>query len=506
MSPMKWYRASAPYLWCLILASCDWQPTGPDRVAPASPDPRANGVTAPRPNAQASALSNVIATECPPAATRWLNPVNGNWLDATRWSAGIPTATTPACIDLPGSYVVTIGAAFGATVVPAQSVFVGDPGAAAQPTLLLDQGTLTVGTDITVHGRLELAQRTGLGVGATALASGTIAVATTGTLTTSNTGGNIEAATIENYGTVSAGTATAGAGFRGPFVNRGTLTVPLGRAMTFRGPTSGGPASLTLEAGSVNVLGTLNHMDGSFTVRGGTVSGEIDFFGADELHLEHDAGGRYNLNAIATTVPTTITKLNGTIGASQHVWMGVRHITVTTTTGLTNQGQLTVEHNGGFGTTGTVLLAEPGATLVNEGTITLVSFANSGAQLAGAITNEPGGVILTTGGGTPNISPNPLINRGTLRAASGQLRIVAGAALTAPEVILENGTVESAVGRYQQTAGSLTVRGGVVTGQLDLIAMSELVLEHDGGGRFNLLALGGLVPTTISKLSGVVGL
>ncbi|MEX2178131.1 MAG: hypothetical protein WD801_05445 [Gemmatimonadaceae bacterium] len=440
-----------------------------------------------------------LPTACPAGATKWVSAVNGNWLTAANWTAGVPAATTPACIDLPGSYIVTLHAAFATTTVPALSVFLGDPGASVQPILRMTQGTLIVGTDVTAHGRFELSP----GTGAIVNAAGTIAVAPTGTLIGANSGTRqFEAAIIQNDGTINAG---SGLSLRGAtIVNRGSIILASGRQLLVRGPTSGGAPTVTFDAGTVDAAGTLQQQDGTLIVTGGTVTGILNLIAVDELRIEHDAGGRFNLTPLGGIVPPTTSRLNGTIGTTQHVWMGSNHLTVETS-GLVNQGLLTVEHLGAFQKTGTVLRIEPDAILLNEGTLTLVSGANSNAGLFGAITNAPAGVITNVGSGVPGIAPTPLINNGTLRVATSHLRVVAAPDGSAPEVVLNGGTVESTAGQYQQNGGTLAVSGGTVHGTLDLIALTELRLEHDGGGRFDLFALGGQVPTTISRLSGTIG-
>ncbi len=57
--------------------------------------------------------------------TRWAAPVNGNWNDPIRWTAGVPSAGRVAVVDAPGAYTVRVAG----TAVNAAGVVFNAPGA-----------------------------------------------------------------------------------------------------------------------------------------------------------------------------------------------------------------------------------------------------------------------------------------------------------------------------------------------------------------------------------------
>ena len=75
----------------LVLAlACSDDPAAPRRIAPAETAPAAHATTA-------------------PCTTHWRLAANGNWSDPGNWKPfGVPGATDVACIDIAGTYTVTV--------------------------------------------------------------------------------------------------------------------------------------------------------------------------------------------------------------------------------------------------------------------------------------------------------------------------------------------------------------------------------------------------------------
>ena len=411
----------------------------------------------------------VLLDACPAGATRWAAAVNGSWTDAARWTAGVPTAAKPACIDLPGSYVVTAALFAG---MSAQQLFVGVPGAVTQPTLRITHGTVTVSGDATVHGRVEINAPSG--VSAALIASGALSVASTGTLTTGDNGTKTyQAELIDNAGTIVVGAAPTSVSRltlrAGTISNRGTLSVPAGRHLFLVAQTAAGP-TVTFEAGQVDGSGTLQQTNGRLDVVGGSMAGKIDIFAPAQLHLAHDGGGRFNLFRAGSTPQTSA--LTGTIGAAQHVWAGNMNLTVVATD-VVNHGQLSIQGEAAAGSTAMVFRVPAGSTLTNAATGTITMIGNGNGVLAGAVTNE--GLLITApfpAGTTGNatLRPNSFVNRGTLRVIGGTgLHVNTVTGEPAPHFVNDGGRLEL-TGPFDQNGGRFEHRDGAVsnTGGLTL--------------------------------------
>lgn len=453
-------------------------------------------------------MAAAIPNECPSGATKWATAVNGNWNDPARWTAGVPTASTPACIDLPGTYVVTVSATDGTVQLPARNLFIGVPGGADQPTVRILIATLITQEDMVVHGRLELASPGGFGGDRTSYAKalGRILIGAGGTLVGTSTGSKVvDAATIENEGTMTIIGATGVVVRASSVIQRGTVSLPGGSLIEIQKRGDAAP-DVELAGGSMSIPSnaTFRQVGGKLTVSGGALTGTYDVASLEELHLTHDGGGRFDVFGPGFSQPPVLTRLSGVVGTNQHVWMGPRHLTVRTAS-LTNRGQITVEHVSSLGTLATVFETAPGATMINEGRITLHQGSSaSSAVLAGSITNEAGGTITSSGVSSATLNPLRLVNRGTLLLGT-QWNVFARIGDPAPEVLIEDGVVTPSPGRYFQTGGTMTVRGGVLNGTLELNTLSELILEHDGGGRFNINGPGFGKPISTTRLTGVVG-
>lgn len=422
-------------------------------------------------------------TECPPGATKWAAAVSGNYTDPARWTAGVP-AGNAACIDLPGSYVVTYNV--NGTLF-ADSLLLGDPSGGTQPTLRMARGVLSVTNDVSSYGRLEFVP-TGIGINSSLEAGGSVHFAPTATLTTANNGGTIEASSVENEGAVVTGTGLV---LRtNSFVNRGSVVTTVG---TVRLEGNGSPPAARFEAGSVDAgAGRFDQVFGTTDVIGGTLTGSLDLIQTARLTLNGGSGGQYSL--IPPAGQGAAPQLNGVIDSTQTVFVGT-FSTHATTTGLINRGELTIRSTGGLGNSGVDLKTLTGGSFVNVGTTTI-----DGGALAGTVVNE--GLITIAAGSGTFLSP-ALTNRGTISIPAGEnLAVRADTDGAAPAVVLEDGVVD-AVGTWSQSGGTMDVHGGTLNGDLDLFALNRLTLDGGTGGEYDLMAPGGggAVPT----LSGTIG-
>lgn len=431
----------------------------------------------------------LIDATCPAGATKWLTATNGNWTDATRWSAGVPTAATSACIDLPGTYTVTFNAASPLTT---QRLFIGGPGAAAQPTLRNVRGSLVVTTDVAVHGRIEIAP--GPGNTARYEVGGTIAVAATGTIASSGTvGGSYDADAIENEGTVATAVVT---NFRtNRFRNAGTVSISGSFGLRVSANTA--PPDVDFESGSVTIASRYDQTGGTLDITGGTLSGTTNLFAPIALHLAADNGGRFNIGS----GETGISQVTGTIGASQHVFIGGATIAAEVPTSLVNNGLITISSSPGLGQTPALMRTTGDGTLTNAAGGTITMLGSLGAALEGSILNE--GLITHTS--HASLRAKPLVNRGTIRVSQGlSLNVRGPDDATPPVVVLEEGLVDVS-GTMTLFDGDLTVNGGAITGIVRVDPPGRLTLNGNTGGQFNLLGGSANEGTRVTQVDGTVG-
>jgi hypothetical protein len=112
----------------LMLAACSDTLTGPGGKLPH------------RPLAAIPPTNNTVCNKF------WVGATNGNWTDPARWNpAGVPTATSSVCINVAGTYTVTLAGTsdpLNPTVANVLALDVG--GAGAAPTLVTTNGYTTI--------------------------------------------------------------------------------------------------------------------------------------------------------------------------------------------------------------------------------------------------------------------------------------------------------------------------------------------------------------------------
>ena len=121
--------------------------------------------------------------------THWIDPIDGNWSDASRWSDGLPDESRIAAIDAEGTYTVTLdsnatsaglsvdGGTGTATLAMNQNrtLVLGGPGSIRQnASLQLASGTIGGGGTLTVEGGMLWGAGTMTGTGRTVIAAGAV--------------------------------------------------------------------------------------------------------------------------------------------------------------------------------------------------------------------------------------------------------------------------------------------------------------------------------------------
>ena len=325
-----------------------------------------------------------------PTVNVWLNPIDGNWSDASNWSDGVPTVDDDVVIDADGSeYTVTVD-----TNAEVAGLTLGS----ADATLSLIFRTLTVNGDFNINaGSVGVFASTITGTGTLtnnghirSEAGNTIVpdLVNNGTLTVSSTGGsnglltvqsqlvNSGTITINNTGTLnritqlivngvltnnSTGVLTAAddAGSKriradvvnngtvnlnddvvqltkanGSFINNATVNVPNTGNLTF-----GTNSVFTQAGGSLIVNGTYTQVFGTFHFDGGEISGTNPvLLGTSTLNIGGNSTG-----AATFAFGSTGNRLSGDIAEAQTVVVSASANTsaaLTADTGFTNHGTI----------------------------------------------------------------------------------------------------------------------------------------------------------------------
>jgi hypothetical protein len=371
----------------------------------------------------------------PAASTIWLGGV-GNWSDSTKWSAGVPTATTDALIDNGNTIVSPVTLDIGGQT---NNITVD-----ADDSLSFNNGTsLTInGSSVSNAGTISLNSAGGL---TTLFVAGGATLSGAGTVTMSNNSQNQVdgngGATLTNQSTIQ------GVGMIGPhfnLTNQGTINANVSGAALILGPGSAATYtnSSTMEAtnGGILQLSLQGISNTGGTIKAVGTNSQVQFAGGGDNitggTLTTSGGGTIVQNASTSSTLTTLTN-SGTFSL-------LNNSTVNLTGTITNTGTFQLNSAGSL----TTLFVPTGATLSGTGTVTMSN--NSQNQVDGN-----GGATLTnqsTIQGVGMVGPHfNFINNGTVNAN------VSGAAL-----ILGPGSAAT----YTNTATMEATNGGIL--QLNL--------------------------------------
>jgi hypothetical protein len=379
-------------------------------------------------------LGMLLLTGAASAATcnDYWNGLGGDhdWATAANWSAGVPQASTNACIDntyVSGSYTVDIDTYNPALV--ANSITVG--GSAGNLITLAILGT---GGGVDVGNTLTLSNQS---AGGGVLSTGAI---TLGSLSAGQPGAIVvTTGTLVNDGTITAEPVTSQAAIdndafdtiNGSFDNVGTLTDDWNFSSLLGNSSSSGTINIgsndrfdltatadsegfTQSGGTINNQGSFQQDDGTFVGSAGTNTGNPLVLTSDNAGITVDPSGT---GTDLLHIMTGGASLGSNIGSGYTVWAsgepGYSHGNLTTTSGsLINYG--TLELGSTDGTHGT--LTVPSGSFTNDGTLTFTNTENGADGLAGALMNA-GTVSIPSGssvGGTGAVT-----NSGVFSMAAG---------------------------------------------------------------------------------------
>ena len=403
----------------------------------------------------------------------WINSVGGDWQEPTNWSAGVPGGGTTARFNAGGTYGISMD----------ESNNVGgidwvDPGASLTVAgTFFSFSTLTVGSDFTVNGTLNL---NGVvdGIvgfrGAILDGDGMVTNAPSGTINfggaSAGTSRFLRADDFFNHGVVNVDQPAFFDQTDGIYSNHGAIHIASGK---------------TLEFGTNNV----------FNQNAGTLDNQGTFaFDNDTLNFN---GGNFTGNPVELANSTLNNNTTGT---------GVFNLTKTNTySGDVDPGQtLNLLSTGNSAQTTTVT-----TDLVNRGTINMVeNFGQNKFTVLfrdGMITNASTGVINMggTGGGTRRfVRANQFANNGTVNVDTpsafdhpggvytnnSDINVAAGSSLmmgTNNTFNQDAGTFDNQ-GEFRLEDDVLNFNGGNFTGNPVELANSTLNNNTTGTGVFNL--------------------
>jgi hypothetical protein len=312
--------------------------------------------------------------------TSWKTATSGNWNTAARWTAGVPTGTSYACITIAGSYTVALSA-------NQQHLTALDLGGKSGSQLLDVQSSCAVQTDALTAVAPSVVGR-----------HGTLVVDAAGCDT------GVDFVTLTNHGVIQmegAYRAAIEAGeFDDRFVNDGTIMVNADG--TAQGNWQNNGAIKVANGASLEMDSTGITNDGTITARG---TGEINFVdseyrqGSGRIVGAHTVVMDYGTLMYAGNGPGTVEVSDGNTEVVGHISAGQTLIvdsdcgggfaTATAQHPLTNRGTIILE-SAGSPCDDIAFLSTP--KLVNRGTVraslAVGTTAPTGVSISGPVVND----------------------------------------------------------------------------------------------------------------------
>lgn len=313
------------------------------------------------------------------AQSTWLNPVSGNWNDASKWSAGVPN-NSAAIVNQAGTYTITFNGNFSipslTQSVPGVTIFVPD------------NTTYSMTGPISNAGVIRINDGTGGNATYLRLTNGPQTVSGTGTIRLSSTGSPPTAQLTTNSGswplTNDTGHSIRGDGIVSvPLINNGSVVADVAsRSLVLSNGSTTNNAQLRADTNAVLQVNSVT-INGSGTIlaNGGTVS--LASSAISDQTINTAAGGVVSIQNTTYNGVTT----NGftSIPDNNNLYIG--------SGGIINNG--TIEINNGLGGNGTYLRVVGGTTsLTGNGVVRLRS---SGNLDTAQITTNSGSWTLTHG-------------------------------------------------------------------------------------------------------------
>ena len=419
----------------------------------------------------------------------WVNTAGGSWFTGSNWSKEAPPGPEDeACITTSGTYTVTMTQESGTVSLRALTV----GGTSGTQTLAVGSScsvnailATTGGISNGAQGAITLTN--GDGCGDSVTVTGPITNAGTITSEPASGGSRNLQGNITNTGTLAVNTNTAYNGSSTTLTNEGPLDIATGKELavssknTFVNGTGG--SIVAGETGGVTLSGA------TYTQGAGTTSGTkpvIDDDGA----LKYTGGGKSFIALRGTST------LSGNLDAVQSISVEStcsENTTVTASKSFSSAGTITLTNGDGCGDSATLAISE--GTFANTGKLITEPAHGGNRSLQGSIKNT--GVLSIKVTTAYNGTGATLTNEGTLSLAEGtQLTVSAEGALIngAGGSIAASGGADVAM-----NSGTFFTEGAGTTSGIKPVIVDDGTLTYTGGGS-SLIALHGS-----SKLVGSLG-
>jgi hypothetical protein len=521
-------------------------------------------------------VNNLGEGEGPPECTdTWTGGASTEaWATAGNWSAGVPGSSDIACIGSGMTVRVTTGAqsvaslqAEGTLVISGGSLDIAEESEASTvDSLSLAGGTLSLAGDLDVTSSLESSESSTVnGAGRLVVQSGAtgslgaggcslltlsgVTLLNEGTVTLGASGGvagqldMLEGAKLENAGTFNADSYSSGCvpgsnsaaiqsnGGSPSFTNTGTFNAGAGSGHTVlvSVPFSN-TGTVHVASGALNPTGGGSSTEGTWT----TASGTTVSFTTGTYSLTHDnaSGAKVALSGGTLTIATGTTTVEslllsgGSLSLSGELDVTSSLVSSESST-VNGAGRLVVQSGatGSLGAGGCSLLTLNGATLVNEGTVTLGASGGVAGQLdmlegaklenAGTFNADSYSSGCVPGSNSAAIQSNSgspsFTNTGTFNAGAGS-----GHTVLVSVPFSNTGTVHVASGALNPTGGGSSTEGTWTTASGTTVSFTtgtySLTNDDASGADFALsggtlsIATGTTSVDTLSLAGGTLSL
>lgn len=309
----------------------------------------------------------------------WLNPVDGNWSDASKWSAGVPNGFA-AVVNQPGTYNIAFNGSYS---IPSLTQSI--PGVTIT---VLDNLTYNMSGPISNDGVLRINDGTGPNGTYLRLTAGGQTISGTGTVRLSSSGNVNTAQLATNSGSWTL-TQTAGHSVRGD----GAIYVPMANAGTIAADTNG--RMLLLQNGGTNNTGLLTATNGALLqVNSVTLNGVGSIFANNgTITLNSNAVSTQTVTSAGSGVVYVLNSVFSDATFNADVRVSDNHGLNCNPPGVVNNGTIAV--NDGTGPNGTFFrLTDGSASLTGSGVLRLRSNGNLDTA---QITTNSGSWALTHG-------------------------------------------------------------------------------------------------------------
>jgi hypothetical protein len=401
----------------------------------------------------------------------WTNTAGGSWFTGANWSKEAPPGPEEeACITAPGTYTVTMNQNSGVTVT---ALTVG--GESGRQTLSVGStcsfnAVLTTTTGLTTDADDAVVMTNGDSCGNSVTLSGPLTNGGTLTVEPANGGSRNLQGSVTNTGTVAANANTSYNGASAVFTNKGALDVAAGKEFIVSGKNSftNGTGGSIVAAGA----GGVTMQDTAFTESAGTTSGTQPVT-VDDGSLDYTGKGK-SLIALRGS-----SSLAGSLAGSQSLVIQStcsENATTTAATGFTNAGTITLTNGDSCGTSETLDVTS--GTLTNSGKIVTETLNGGGRTLQGNIDNT--GTLAIKDNTAYNGTGATLTNEGTVSLAEGTQLTVSNEGTLANDSGTISATGSSAV---SMSSGTTFDQGAGTTGGAQPVIVDDGHLNYTGAGK-----------------------